>query len=76
MQDLGRARPLAALVATRWAHEAIGRVTDALHEAALPESVSYGEALRGDALSRWLILAGFIAIGFLLAVGLQRLKDR
>ncbi len=76
VQDLGPAQPLAALVATRWTHEAIGRVTHVLSVAAVPETFPYADALRGDATSRWLILAAFVVLGLLAAVGLQRLKDR
>lgn len=76
VQDLGPARPLAALVTTRWTHEAIGRVTHVLHVAAVPETFPYADALKGDATSRWLILAGFVIVFLVVAMGLQRLKDR
>ena len=76
VQDLGPAQPLAALITTRWTHEAIGRVTDVLHLAAVPETFPYANALDGEATSRWLILAGFVVVFLIVAMGLQRLKDR
>ncbi|HLZ72279.1 MAG TPA: ATP-binding cassette domain-containing protein [Dehalococcoidia bacterium] len=76
VQDLGPAQPLAALVATRWTHEAIGRVTHVLSVAAVPETFPYADALDGDAAGRWLILACFVVVGLLAAMVLQRLKDR
>ncbi|HEY7296151.1 MAG TPA: ABC transporter ATP-binding protein [Dehalococcoidia bacterium] len=76
VHDLGPAQPLAALVVTRWGHEAIGRVTHVLSVAAVPETFPYADALHGDATSRWLILLGFVVVFLIVAMGLQRLKDR
>ncbi len=76
VQDLGPAQPLSALVATRWTHEAIGRVTHVIHLAAVPETFPYADALDGAATSRWLILTGFVVVFLIVAMALQRLKDR
>ncbi|MHB8575811.1 MAG: ABC transporter permease, partial [Dehalococcoidia bacterium] len=74
--QLGIAKPLSAIVATRWTYEAVGRVFGVVREAAIPEQFPYADALRGDATGRWLILLGFIAGFGLLATLFQRLKDR
>jgi len=76
VQDLGPAQPLAAIVAARWAYEAIGRVSGVVREAIIPEQFPYTRSLDGQAYTSWLILAGFV-VGFgFLALVLQRLKDR
>jgi ABC-type multidrug transport system ATPase subunit len=74
IHDLGPAKPLSYIVATRWGYEAIGRVVHVVNEAAVPQNFPYADQLRGDAVSRWLILLAFVAIGTLAAVVLQRRK--
>jgi hypothetical protein len=77
VKDLGAAQPIAALVMSRWAYEAVGRVADITGRAVvLPERFVNREALSGSPAGRWLILAGFSVAFGALAVGLQRMKDR
>ncbi|HZU77149.1 MAG TPA: ABC transporter ATP-binding protein, partial [Dehalococcoidia bacterium] len=76
VHDLGPAKPLSYVVATRWGYEAIGRVTNVVKLAAIPPQFPYADQLQGEAVGRWLALAAFVAVFGVLAVGLQRLKDR
>jgi ABC transport system ATP-binding/permease protein len=75
VHDLGPAKPLSYIVATRWGYEAIARVTHVVREAAIPQNFPYTDQLQGDALSRWLILLAFVVIGSAAAVVLQRSKS-
>jgi ABC transport system ATP-binding/permease protein len=75
VHDLGPAKPLSYIVATRWGYEAIARVTHVVREAAIPQNFPYTDQLQGDALSRWLILLAFVVIGSAAAVMLQRSKS-
>lgn len=76
LSSLGPAEPLSYIVQMRWSYEAIGRVTHVVRQAAIPQTFPYTASLDGGALSRWLVLVGFIAAGSVLAVALQRLKGQ
>ena len=49
-------------------------MTHVAAEAAIPQNFPYADQLQGDAISRWLILLAFVALGTLAAVALQRRK--
>jgi ABC-type multidrug transport system ATPase subunit len=76
VKDLGPVQPLAALVTTRWAYEGLARVTGVVKLAIIPEQFPQTDAIDGSAVSRWLILLGFVAVFGGLATFLQRMKDR
>ncbi len=76
VKDLGPAQPLAALVTTRWTYEALGRVLGVVKLAIIPEQFPQTAAIDGAAISRWVILIGFVVAFGALATGLQLLKDR
>jgi ABC-type multidrug transport system ATPase subunit/pSer/pThr/pTyr-binding forkhead associated (FHA) protein len=76
VQEMGAGRWFSFVVATRWAYEALGRVFGAVKQAAIPDQFPYTQALEGPTAIPWLILAGFVLAFGLLAVILQRLKDR
>ena len=76
IQDLGVAKPLAALVVTRWCYEAIGRIFGVVKLAGIPEQFPQTPALSGQATLPWLVMAGFIGGFGVLAIALQKMKDR
>ncbi len=76
IRDLGPAEPVSFIIATRWGYEAIGRVTNVVKEAAIPQQFPYEDQLSGPVGAHWLILGGFVLVFSAVAVGLQRLKDR
>jgi hypothetical protein len=76
IDDLGPAKVLADLVTARWTYEAIGRVAGVARLAHVPPQFSQAGTLGGNASTSWLVLVGFVAAFGVVAVGLQKLKDR
>ncbi len=76
VSKLGPAQPLAALTTARWTFEAAGRAAGIINATALPPVFLYRDGLDGSAVSRWLILLGFVVAFGVLAAALQRTKDR
>ncbi len=77
VSQLGVAKPLAALIASRWTFEALARISNVVSTATtLRSKFQFRDAADGTAITRLLILLCFVAAFGALAVGLQRLKDR